>query len=134
MNKLLKIIMRMQDSLMIFSDGPVSPSYVRGVVEKCVNDASRSVKSEELQTQYLVSIVTQPTLSLRTIVAAVGTVKSTMHNILKQHKLYLCKIHLVLKLNEYDPHHRLQFCEAMKHLIDTQPISIGYVPILKQIF
>lgn len=44
----------------------------------------------------------QPRQSLRTIAAAVGTYKSTVHDILKQNKSHTFKIHLVPELNEDD--------------------------------
>lgn len=115
----------------VYADRPVSPSYVKSVVDKftttfSVKDAPRSgrpsVKTEELQIQVLGTIAIEPKQSVRKIATDVGTVgKSTVHEILQKHKFHPFKVHLVQELNEDDPDRRLQFCETMEHLIATQP-------------
>lgn len=57
----------------------------------------------------------------RTVVTAVDAGKSTVHDLLKQHKFNFFIIHLVQDLDEDDPNRKMQFCGAMEHLITTQP-------------
>lgn len=48
--------------------------------------------------------------------ATIDTDKSSMHQIVKHHKLQPFKIHLEQELNKDDSDPRLQFCETLVHL------------------
>lgn len=112
---------------------PVSRCYVRKLIHKfmttfSVKDAPRpgrpKVRDETKELDVLLDYTENPQQSVRFVAEKHSIAVGTTHKILKENKFHPYKIQLVHELNEDDPDRRLQFCDAISHEIDRDPLFV----------
>lgn len=112
-------------------DKHVSPVYIRNLLSKFQTTGSIQNKKREprlaneaQQVAVLGHVNLEPTKSIRQLSAVSGISRSSVHRILKHHKFYPYKPHLLQELNEDDFDRRQEFCENLEARLNNNLIDV----------
>lgn len=109
---------------------PLDRRYLRDLVTKfettfSLTDAPRSGRpkalDEQQQLDAIVDQIENPSQSIRKSAEKNAVSPKTIHRLLKQNKFHPYKIHLVQELKGDDYERRLQFCELIEQLVNSEP-------------
>lgn len=97
-----------------------------GHLRKTNNHRQRAL-NEEVKLNVLLSVQENPYISSRQIGRELEISQSSVARTLKAHKFHPYKMIILQKLTEDDPDRRVQFCEQMMDLLDTNVVNIENV-------
>lgn len=91
------------------------------------NPRRKTAQTDENIINILAYLQVYPHTSLRFIASELGTTKSTVQRVVKNHKFHPFKIHLVQGLTPQDPEHRLHFIAELEIKIADDPLFLNNI-------